>query len=294
MLKKKSHTGQIVLHILFILISVLYVLPCILMVSISLTSEAALNTWGYSLFVKEFSLDAYKLVFGNLSQVLNSYKVTIIYSTVSTFLAMIVMSMLAYPLSRKNFAYRKIITFFVFFTMLFSGGMIPNYLLITKYLHLDNTIWVYIIPGLVSAWNVIIIRTGFQALPDSLIESAKLDGASELYICFKIVIPLTKPTLAAIAFLFLVPKWNDWYTAMLYIREPKLYSLQYLLQRILDEAEFLKSLADTGAANIDVNNFPTESFKYAMAIVAAGPVMFIFPFFQKHFARGLTIGAVKG
>ena len=250
---------------------------------------------GYSIFPRSITLDAYKLAFQNPTQIISAYKVTALYSVISTFLAVFVMSLLAYPLTRSNFKFKGIITFLVFFTMLFSGGMVPSYLLITKYLHMDNTIFVYIFPGLISAWNVIIIRTNFKSIPESLIESAKIDGASELAICFKIVMPLSKPTLAAIGFLFLVPKWNDWYTAMLYIKDPNLYSLQYLLQRILTEIEFLKTFAQEGMSNLGQEGmFPTDSFKYAMAIIAAGPIMFVFPFFQKHFAKGLTIGAVKG
>lgn len=293
-MKKKSPLGQIVLNFVFIMICLAYIVPFILMISISLSDEQALIAEGYRLWPKMMSTAAYKMAFRNPTQILNSYRVTIIYSTVSTILSVLFMSLLAYPLARSNFKFKKSITFYVFFTMLFNGGMVPNYLLITKYLSLGNTIWAYILPGLIGAWNVIIIRTNFQSVPESLIESAKLDGASELYICFRIVIPLCKPTLAAIAFLFLVPKWNDWMTSMLYIKDPSLYSLQYLLQKILQETEFLKTLAESGAAGSDNQLFPTESFKFAMALIAAGPVMIVFPFFQKYFAKGLTIGAVKG
>ena len=169
----------------------------------------------------------------------------------------------------------------------------PSYLLIVRYLHLNDTMLVYIFPGLVSAYSVMIIRTNYRSIPYELIEAAKVDGASELFICFRIVMPLSKPVLASIGFLFLVDKWNDWMTSMLYIRDPKLYSLQYLLQRILNEAEYLRQLADTGAL-MGGEVFPTESFRYAMALVAAGPVLLIFPFFQKHFAKGMTLGGVKG
>ncbi|HHT03372.1 MAG TPA: carbohydrate ABC transporter permease, partial [Bacteroidales bacterium] len=184
-------------------------------------------------------------------------------------------------------------TFFVLFTMLFSGGMVPTYLMNVRYLHLDNTIWIYILPGLVSAWNLIIIRTNYKSIPEELIEAAKIDGAGELYICFKIVMPICKPVLASVGFLFLVAKWNDWNTALLYITNPNLYSLQYLLQKILNEAEFLKQLAEAGQL-VDGSVFPSESYRYAMALIAAGPVLLVFPFFQKYFAKGMTIGGVKG
>ena len=292
--KKKFPLGQLILHVVLISTCLLYLIPFVLSISISLTDEGSLINDGYSIFPKVFSFDGYKMVFQNPTQIINSYVVNITYCVISTFLAVLFMSMLAYALARKNFRFKKIIAFYVLFTMLFSGGMVPSYLLITKYLHLNDTIWVYILPGLIGAWNVIVLKTNFQNIPESLIESAKLDGASEIYVCFKIIMPLCKPALAAIAFLYFVPKWNDWMTSALYIREPSLYSLQYLLQRILKETEFLKQLADTGGGAIDSSMFPTESLKFAMAMVAAGPVMVLFPFFQKYFAKGLTLGAVKG
>ncbi len=293
MRKEKIKTGQIVLHAAFIILTAAYIIPMLLCVSISFTDENALVTYGYSLIPKELSFDAYALVFKNPTQILSAYRTTIIFTVISTALAILVMGLLAYPLSRPNYKYRSLLNFYVFFTMLFSGGMVPSYLLITKYLHLNDNIWVYILPGLVSAYNVMIIRTNYSSLPYELIEAAKVDGATELFICFRIVMPLCKPALASIGFIFLVNKWNDWMTSLLYIRDLDLYSLQYLLQRILKESEYLKQLAETGSIIGEVV-FPTESFRYAMAIVAAGPVLVVFPFFQKHFAKGMTLGGVKG
>ena len=291
--KKKFSKGQIVLHMMFLLMTVLYIVPFLMVVSISFTDETSLVRDGYHLIPEVFSLSAYRMVFSDPTQVLYSYRTTIIFTAVSTFLAVLVMGIMAYPLSRPNFRFNRQVSFLVLFTMLFSGGMVPSYLLIVKYLHLNNTIWVYILPGLVSAYNLIIIRTNYKSLPVELIEAAKIDGAGELYICFKIVMPLCKPVLASIGFLFLVNKWNDWNTALLYITKPNLYSLQYLLQKILQETEYLKQLAQTGEL-MGNEVFPSESFRYAMAMVAAGPVLCIFPFFQKYFAKGMTLGGVKG
>lgn len=291
--KRESKVGQIMLHAVFILISICYILPLMLSISAAFTSEQALSQGGFSLLPKEFSLDAFKLVFKNPEQILNSYKTTIFFSAVSTILSITVMGIMAYPLSRQNFVMRKGITFYVFFTMLFSAGLVPSYLVNTQILHLKNTIWIYILPGLVSAWNLIVIRTNYKSLPVELIESAKLDGASEFMICFKIVMPLSKATLASIAFLFLVGKWNDWATASIYIRDPDLYSLQYLLQKILREAQMLKQMALTDPS-LTAGLAPTESLRYAMAVVAGGPMLVVFPFFQKYFSKGMTIGAVKG
>ena len=285
--------GQIVLHAVFIVLVLMYIIPFILTISISFSDETSLIRNGYSLIPHVFSLEAYKMVFNNPAQIFQSYKVTIIFTVTATALSVLVMGVMAYPLSRPNFRFRGPLSFYVLFTMLFSGGMVPTYLLIVKYLHLDNTIWVYILPGLVSAYNLIIIRTNYRSLPEELIEAAKMDGATELYICFKIVMPLCKPVLASVGFLFFVAKWNDWNTALLYITDPKLYSLQYLLQKILNEAEFLKQLAEAGEL-MGGEVFPSESYRYAMALVAAGPVLCVFPFFQKYFAKGMTLGGVKG
>ena len=291
--KKKIPVGQVILHFIFLIMTVTYIVPFIMVVSVSVTDERSVIKDGYHLIPKVFSVEAYKAVFANPTQILNSYQTTIIFTLVATFLAVLIMGVMAYPLSRPNYKFGKVISFYVLFTMLFSGGMVPSYMLITKYLHINNTMWVYILPGLVSAYNLLIIRTNYKSLPNELIEAAKIDGAGELYICFKIVMPLCKPVLASIGFLFLVSKWNDWNTALLYIREPKLYSLQFLLQRILREANYLKQVAELGLLEPG-QVFPTESLRYAMAMVAAGPVLIIFPFFQKYFAKGMTLGGVKG
>lgn len=293
--QKKFSAGQLILHIVFILLCACYILPFILVVSVSFTDESVIIQEGYKLFPTKFSTAAYEMIFNNPTQVINSYRTTIIFTAVATFLAILVMGIMAYPMSRRNFKFGKPLAFYVLFTMLFSGGMVPSYLLITRYLHLKNNIWVYILPGLISAYNLIVIRTNYKSLPEELIEAAKLDGASEIIICFKIVMPLCKPVLASIAFLFLVSKWNDWNTAMLYIDDPSLYSLQYMLQKILNEIQFLRQLAQAGMASMEqMKAIPSESFRYAMAMVAAGPVLIVFPFFQKYFAKGMLIGGVKG
>lgn len=292
-MKKKKKMGQICLHIVFILLTIAYLAPFAMLVVSSFTDEDILIKNGYSLFPETFSLQAYKIAFGNMAQMIRAYAVTIFFTITSTLLSTLVTSLLAYPLSRQNFLWKKQLNFLVYFTMLFSGGMVPTYLLLTNGLHINDTIWVYILPGLVSAYNVMIIRTSYRAIPDELIEAAKIDGAKELYICFKVIIPLSKASIASVAFLFLVAKWNDWMTSTLYIRNPDLYSLQYLLQRLLREVEYLKSAASTEFLGPDVE-LPSETLRFAMALIAAGPVLVIFPFFQKYFTKGMTLGGVKG
>lgn len=284
--------GQIVLHIVFIVLMLVYVVPFAYLVASSFTDETALAQNGYRLIPSEFSTMAYELVFKKPMQMIRAYGVTFFFTVTSTILSTLVMALLAYPLSRPNFLWRKQVNFMVYFTMLFSGGMVPTYIVITNILHLNNTIWVYILPGLVSAYYVMIIRTSYRAIPDELVEAAQIDGAKEMYICFKIIIPLSKASIASVAFLYLVAKWNDWMTSQLYIRKPELYSLQYLLQRLLREADFLKN-SMAGSADIG-SIMPSETMRFAMALVAAGPVLIIFPFFQKYFTKGMTIGGVKG
>jgi len=293
--KKKKQpltTGQIVLNVIFIVLCCTYILPMILLISISISSESAITQYGYTFLPKEIGFDGYRMIFKNPSQLLNSYKVTIIFSFAATALTLVVKALYAYPLSRRTYKFRKITTWYIFFTMLFGGGLVPSYIINTKLLHLGNTMWIYILPGLMAAWDVIIMRTFFQGLPDGLVEAAKIDGASELRVFFQIIVPLSTPVLASLGFMYLIGKWNDWNTSLIYIHDKDLYSLQYLLQKILREADFIKAMAEKGQeTGLET---PTETMRYAMAILAAGPMMFVFPFFQKYFAAGLTIGSVKG
>lgn len=294
-MKKRKHTlGNTAIKIFFVLFSLTFILPLLMIIAISFTNEDTLIKEGYKLIPSKFDTLAYRYIFKNPHQLLNSYKTTIIYSFSATFLGVLVMSLMAYPLSKRTFKYRKPIMFYVFFTMLFSGGLIPSYILNTQYLHLGNKIWIYILPGLANAWHIILIRTFFQGLPQELPEAAKIDGCNEWRTFFQIILPLSKPVLATVSLLNLLGKWNDWQTSLIYIRDNDLYSLQYMLQRILNEAEFVKSTMEN-APNISVNAaIPSETVKFAMCVVAAGPMLVIFPFFQKYFSKGLTVGAVKG
>lgn len=296
-MEKRFSASKIILNSFFVLLSLCFVLPFLLVVAVSFTSEAGIEKYGYRLIPSEFSLTGYGYVFENLEQIITSYGVTIFTSVVGTVLALIIMSMMAYALSRRDFAYRKGLTLFIFITMIFSGGLVPSYIVNTQYLNLGDNVLIYILPFLASAWHIVIMRTFFMDLPVSLYESAKLDGAREFTILFRIVLPLSKPVLATVGLLTLLSRWNDWNTALIYIRKPELYSLQYLLQRILREAEFVTALAKEMPVGVDISQtseIPTESMRFALAIVAAGPMLVIFPFFQKYFVSGLTVGAVKG
>lgn len=286
------------LHLFFILMSACFVLPLVVVVSASFTSEEWINAGhGLSLIPHDFTTAAYQAVFSNSERIIRAYGVTIAQAFLGTALSCVIAGMAAYALSRSNFQLRKVLTGVIFFTMLFSAGMIPTYIIYSKYYGISNTFWIYILPGMAGgAWYTMIFRTFFKSLPESLFESAHLDGASELTIFFRIVVPLSTPVFASVGFMILVAKWNDYTTSMIYIREEDLYTLQYLLQRMMDEAKFLKSLSQSVMGNITLNaqNIPSETLRYAMCVVAAGPMLLIFPFFQKYFSQGLTIGAVKG
>ena len=297
--KKKIDGFTIGLHLFFILFCACFIIPLILVISASFTSEDALALGGFSLLPRGFTLEAYRSAFANGERMIRAYIVTIVQAGLGTFTACVICGMMAYPLSRSNFRFKGFLTAFIFITMLFSAGMIPRYIVFAKYYNISDNFLVYILPGITGgAWNTLIFRTFFKGLPESLFESAHMDGAKELTVFFKIVVPLSTPVFASIAFMTLVSRWNDYSTSMIYIRNENLYTLQYLLQRLMKEADFLKNLASsgeiTGVVNVDSMKLPSETLKYAMCIIAAGPMLVIFPFFQKYFSQGLTVGAVKG
>ena len=289
---KKS--GQIILNFVIAVICLCIIIPFFMLVSISLTNEKEIAMEGYKLIPKHIDLSAYKYIFSNPHSILNAYKVTFTFSVISMALTTLLTAMAAYPLvSRQMIAKRKI-SFYYYFTMLFNGGMVPTYILITRYLHLDDNILVYILPTLVSPWNIFVMRTFFKDIPPAILESATIDGANEYTIFFKIIIPLSKPVLATIALLTFLAKWNDWFTSMLYINNQDLLSLQYLLQRILKNLDVLQSTnSSASAVNMNIADIPTEATRMAMAVIAAGPALLVFPFFQKYFVKGLTVGSVK-
>ena len=302
--RRRVRWSQIIIHTTFVLFSLLYVLPLLLIISISFSSERSVTSVtaldaGYRLIPKEFSLEAYTMALRSPDQMVRAYFITAAQAILGTMGSCLILGMVAYPLSRTNFALRKPVTFIVFFTMLFGGGLIPTYIVYTNIFQLGNNFWVYVLPGLAGgAWNTLVIRTFFRNLPEALFESAKIDGAREMTIFLRIAVPLSMPVFATIGFLTFVAKWNDWNTSLIYIRDQNLYTLQYLLQKILNEAKFLMDLAASGKASqitaVQTMRLPMETLRYAICVIAAGPVLVIFPLFQKYFAEGLTIGAVKG
>lgn len=287
---------KVVSHVLLIVLCVFCVGSFLLVLGSSFQSKSEIQKIGYRMIPHEFSLEAYKAVFMSPGMILDSYMVTIITTVVGTIIGLCISASAGYVISRKNYRYRKILSFFIFFTMLFNGGLVPTYILMTQWLHLKNTIWALILPLVVNAWYIILMRGFFQGIPDSIMEAARIDGASELRIFFGIVLPLSKPVLATIALFYALAYWNDWYQSLLYIDNQKLYKLQYLLMQILKKSQFLNSAAGqavmgTGASTADM---PTLNLRMAMCVVAVGPLLIAFPFFQKYFVKGITVGSVKG
>jgi len=293
-MKKQQDIGQILLTILLAVLAIGIIIPFLLILGVSFSNEEDIILNGYKLIPERFDLSGYRYVLQNPAQILQAYKITIIFTVVGTAITVFFTALMAYPLSRKDMVGRNIINTMLLITMLFSGGLVPTYILNTRYLHLNNTIWIYIIPGMISAWNVFMMRTFFSQLPDGIVEAAMIDGASQLRIFFTIIIPLSKPVLATIAVMKFVSDWNSWYPSLLYIDDHSLVSLQYFLQRMMKNIALIKEMQKEGIDMSATMTIPAETARMAMAILVAGPVLFVFPFFQKYFVKGLTVGGVKG
>lgn len=281
-------------YVFIILITVVCLLPFWLVVVGSFTAESEIFARGYSLWPHEFSLEAYQLAFKYPDRVFRAYGITVSITVLGTFLSLLMTSLCGYALQRDDFKSRGFFTMFVFFTMLFSGGLVPWYLLITNYLHLKDTYWVMILTQLVNVYYIILMKNFMKTVPKALIEAAKIDGAGEFYTFFRIVLPLVKPALASIGMFTALNYWNEWRTGMLFLQDADLFPLQYYLYRLLNSVEFLKTATAAMGSNISTLTFPSESLKLAMTVIATGPIICLYPFLQKYFVKGITIGAVKG
>jgi putative aldouronate transport system permease protein len=292
---KKTAVSQVIIHMFFIVLSIGFILPLISILSISLSNDIDMAKHGYSLIPRNFDATSYQFLFRNPGTLLNSYKVTFIMSISATLLYLLIASMCAYPLSRMSFKYRNSIMFLLFFTMLFNGGLAPYYILMTKYLKIRNSYMALILPLLGGVWYLFLMRTFFRQLPASIIESATIDGCSEFKIYARIILPLSTPVLATVGLLKLLENWNSWYHVLLFIDKSELYPLQYMLQVMLRNIlEMLGNMGRVLPPGVEsAAKLPTESIRMAMCILAIGPMLFVFPFFQKYFTQGLTVGALK-
>lgn len=282
-----------IINILLAMLALACILPVFLVISISLSSMDEIYKTGYSFIPSGINFKAYKYIFHDFGQILCSYWVSIRVVVIGGFLSVLFTAMVAYPISRRNFKFNRPITFIIFFTMLFNGGLVPTYMWLTNGLHLKNTLWVLILPYMITGWNVMMIRTFFKELPEEIFEAATVDGCGEYRIFFSIVIPMSKPAIATITLLQVLRYWNDWWLGLLYIEKDELVPLQYMLYRLMNNiSEMQREMA--AGNGLSIESFPTEPARMAMAVIAAGPLLCIFPFFQKYFAKGMTMGAVKG
>lgn len=274
------------------LFALLCLLPFYLIVIASFTPESSLIRDGYPIILHAFDLQSYALCLKNPVSVLTAYGNTIGVTLVGTFLAIWLATMTGYVLSRKDFPYRNGFSFFFFFTTLFSGGLVPWYMICTRYLNFTNSYLGLVVPLMFSVWNMIIAKSFMSGLPMAITESAKIDGANDLAIYFRIILPLSKPLIATLGLFSALAYWNDWYNCMLFIKNENMFNLQYYLQRMLGSAQAMRIVAEK--SGIALPSVPLEGMKMAMTIVATGPIVLLYPFVQRYFVKGLTIGAVKG
>ena len=289
-------TTNIIFNIIFIILALMCVVPVIFVFIISITSENALATNGYQFIPAELSLSAYIFLWEAKEQIFNAIGVSVLVTVLGTIIGLALTTSMGYVLSRPTYKLRDFFTWVVFIPMIFNGGLISSYVINVKVLHLRDTIWALILPMAVSSFNIIICKTFFRTtIPDSVIESAKIDGSTQLNIYTRIVLPISKPVIATIGLFLSFGYWNDWFLSSLYIDNPKMKSLQALLNQIIKAIDYLVKNPTAGALAQDyLNKMPKESARMAIAILIVVPIACSYPFFQRYFVTGLTIGAVKG
>lgn len=286
---------NVVSYIVLSFIALCCLIPFIIVVSGSFTSEQYILKNGFSLIPKDFSIEAYKVALENPLAVLTAYGVTISLTVIGSALGLFITAMTAYVLTRKDFEWRNKFSFYFYFTTLFSGGLVPWYILMVKYLHLKDNYLALLLPPLLNVFNMLVMKSYMSGIPDAITESAKIDGAGDFTIFIKLILPLAKPALATIGLFIALGYWNDWYNSMLFIQNEKLYSLQYFLYKIVNNVEAYKNILAQTGGSVNVNmELPSESLKMALTVIVTGPIILLYPFVQKYFVQGITIGAVKG
>lgn len=289
--KKRAFLGKTVSNLLFLMISAACVIPIILLISVSLSDNGEILQYGYSLLPRGFNFSAYEYLLKDADKIVQAYKVTILVTVVGTIGSMLCTVLLAYVTSRKNFKYRNVISFLIFFTMLFHAGMFPSYYWITNGLHLKDNLAALILPGFVNAWNILLMRSFFFGIPEEITEAATIDGCSEWGILFRIVLPLSKAALATVGLFAILRYFNDWQSSMLYINDTSKISIQYFLYKTMNNIAAAQS---NPASFGSVEAFPQEPVRMAIAVITIAPIVLVFPFLQKYFVKGITLGSVKG
>lgn len=278
-----------------IITAIMFLYPFLIVIGSSLQSASDLSINGYRIFPGELSLVSYRAVLRNPAELLRAYGVTILTSAITVLGGIMITTSCAYVMTRKSYRYKRILSVIIFLPMLIGGGMVAGYINIVKNLGLKDSIWVLILPLLSAPWYILLMKGFLSSIPDALVESAKIDGASEFRVLIQMIIPLSKPAIATIALFYLLGSWNEWYYSMLYIDNQKMVKLQYLLMKVQSSIDFLNSAEALQYGAVQAGQeIPTSGARMAMCILAAGPMLVIFPFFQKYFVKGLTVGSVKG
>lgn len=292
---EKSRTFQTVSNIVMLLLCIFCLVPFLILFSSSITSEMTLVREGYSIIPKDIDWAAYRYLLTGTDDIIRGYIITIGVTIVGTLANLTLTILFAYPLSRRDLPHRNVFAFILFFTMLFHGGIVPSYIMWSRYFHISNTYLALIVPNLMmSAFYVIMVRTYFQSnIPEAVLEAARIDGAGEFTILKTVVLPMSKPIIATILLLVGLQYWNDWTNGLYYINKDKYYSIQVLLNRMLQDVQFLMSSAASGNSDL-ATDIPSVALKMAVAVVGVLPVLCIYPFLQRYFVQGITIGAVKG
>lgn len=292
MLKDEQKWG-ISAHFILIVLSLLALLPFLLLIIASFTDNTAAVKEGYSYFPSKWSAEAFVYIGKNASMICKAYAITIIVAVVGTVLGLLITTLYSYMLSKKGLPGRWLLTVFVVITMLFNGGLVPTYIVYAGIFHIRNTIWALIIPALLmNGFNIILVKNYFEnSIPAELYESARIDGAREFFIFVKIALPLSKPILATVGLLTGIAYWNDWQNGMYYLDDVSLYSIQNVLNQINQNISYL---ASGGVSGVSMANLPTTTIRMAIALVGILPILIAYPFFQKNFAKGITMGSVKG
>ena len=293
MYTKSEKRFQIVINIIMTVLTVITAIPFLLLLSASLTANQSIIVDGYSLIPGEFSLEGYAYIWMQRAQIFRAYGVTVLVTLIGVLIGLSMTMLYGYALSRPQFPGKKFFSFYLFFTMLFNGGLVPTYILYTRTLHVKNTIWGLILPGLLmGAFNVILVRSFIQStVPEALVEAAEIDGAGQFQTFFKIVLPISKPIVATVGLFIGVSYWNSWQNGLYYITDNTLYSIQQLLYAMMKNIEYLASNAVGSMSNVGL---PTSTLRMAIAMVGLLPILIIYPFIQKYFVKGIAIGAVKG
>ena len=285
---------RILIYGILLIYALTCILPFLMVVSGSLSTEADIYEYGYGIVPRHPTFLAYQILLLDATRILNAYKISIIVTLTGTLAGLLVNTMMAYSMARRTLKYRKILSVYALVTLLFSGGLIPWYILCVNVLHLKNTLWALLLPSMAGAFNMFLLRNYLQTIPEEMFESAKIEGAGEFLIFRRIILPLSKPVLATVALFLALGYWNDWFLGLMFIEKQQMQPLQLLLRTIISNSDFVRNSPNVGQMRRLALTLPSEGIKMAVTVITIGPIIFIYPFLQKFFVKGIMLGAVKG